>query len=59
MAKPLGESIWRRSPDTMPLERLPLSPNGAPIATTGSPIRTAPESPNAERRHVTLATPRG
>ena len=29
----------------MPLERLPLSPKGEPIATTGSPIRTAPESP--------------
>ena len=31
---------------TMPAVAVRASPNGLPIATTGSPTRTAPESPN-------------
>ena len=37
MEKPLGAWIWRCSAETMPLVTVRSSPNGLPIATTGSP----------------------
>ena len=44
IAKPLGESIWRRRPETMPVDREPWRPKGLPMATTGSPTRGSPEA---------------
>ena len=44
--KLFGESIVRWSALTMPLVTVWASPNGLPIATTGSPTWTASELPN-------------
>ena len=44
--KPLGAWIWRCSAETMPLVTVRSSPNGLPIATTGSPTSISAESPS-------------
>jgi hypothetical protein len=45
IAKPLGAVMRRCSADTTPVVSVRSRPNGLPIATVGSPTRTAPESP--------------
>ena len=45
MEKPLGASIVRPRPDTMPALALPSYPKGSPIASTGSPTASFDESP--------------
>ncbi len=47
--KPLGAWIWRCSAETMPLVTVRSSPNGLPIATTGSPTSSFEESPSEQR----------
>ena len=49
IVKLLGAVIWRWSALTIPLVTVPSSPNGLPIATTGSPTRSALESPSRKR----------
>ncbi len=44
--KPLGAWIWRCSAETMPLVTVRSSPNGLPIATTGSPTWSWEECPS-------------
>ena len=51
IAKPLGESIWRRRPETIPVDSEPCRPKGLPMATTGSPTRGS-SGREAEGRHV-------
>ena len=52
IAKPFGESICLRSPETIPLDSDPCRPKGAPIATTGSPTLQAGRVGEGERAHV-------
>ena len=47
IAKPLGAVMRRCSAETTPVVSVRSRPNGLPIATVGSPTRTAPESPSA------------
>ena len=54
IAKPLGAVMRRCSADTTPVVSVRSRPNGLPIATVGSPTRTAPESPSVERVELDL-----
>lgn len=46
----------RLSAETMPVVTVPVSPSGAPIATTGSPTRTESESPSASGTSPSTST---
>ena len=52
MEKPLGAWIWRWSAETIPVVTVRSSPNGLPIATTGSPTCTFVESPSGSGLHA-------
>ena len=47
IANPLGAVMRRWSADTTPVVSVRSNPNGLPIATVGSPTRTAEESPSS------------
>ena len=47
MEKSVSASIVRFFADTTPIDSEPCSPNGLPIATTGSPTRTPAMWPSA------------
>ena len=54
--KPLGAWIWRWRAETMPVVTVRSSPNGLPIATTGSPTSTFAESPSASGWRLSAGT---
>ena len=54
--KPSGASMWRPVPETIPAVVVCESPNGEPIATASSPVRTAVESASESGFSVRLAS---